>query len=70
MTFNQLLHTSAAQPLAHLFLNVGVLEDQGERSDVLPVHALAAPHFNGVFDALVDLFGGGLPNVGQRAVCK
>lgn len=49
---------------------MGVLEDQGERGDVLPVHALAAPHLDGVFDSLVDLLGGGLPNVGQRAVCK
>lgn len=60
----------AGPPLAHLFLDVSVLEDQGERGDVLPVHALAAPDLDGVFDALVDLLGGGLPNVGQRTVCE
>lgn len=60
----------ARQSPTHLFLDVGVLEDQGECSDVLPVHSLAAPHLDGMLDALVDLLGGGLPNVGQRAICK
>lgn len=47
-----------------------VLEHQGQWSDVLLVHALAASDLYGMFDAFVDLFGGGLPYVGQRAVCK
>lgn len=42
-----------------------VLEHQGQWSDVLPVHTITASNLNGMFDALVDLFGGGLPDVGQ-----
>lgn len=64
------LHNTATQSLTHLFFDVAVLEDEGEGGDVLPVHAIAAAHLNCVFDALVNLLGGGLPNVSQRAVCK
>lgn len=47
-----------------------VFEHQGQRGDVLPVHTVTAPDLYSVFDAFVDLLGGGLPYVGQRAVGK
>lgn len=61
---------TASEPAAHLVLDVCVFEHQGEWSDVLPVHAITASNLNGMFDAFVDLLGGGLPYVVQRAVCK
>lgn len=57
--------TKPACELAHLVLDMRVLEHQGQWSDVLPVHTITASNLNGMFDALVDLFGGGLPDVGQ-----
>lgn len=54
----------------YLVLYVCVLEHQRQRSDVLLVHALTAPNLDGMFDAFVNLLGGGLPYVGHRAVCK
>lgn len=55
---------------AHLFFDVSILEHQGEWGDVLPVHTIAALDLNGMFDAFVDLLGGGLPNVGQGTICE
>lgn len=61
----------ASDPVsAHLVLNVCVFEHQGQWSDVLPVHAVAAPYLNGMFDAFVDLLGGGMTYVGQWAIRK
>lgn len=54
----------------YLVLDVCVFEHQGQWSDVLPVHTLTASDLNGMFDAFVNLFGGGLPYVGKRAVRK
>lgn len=59
-----------APPPAYLVLDVCVFEHQRQRSDVLLVHTLAASNLDGVFDAFVDLLGGGLPYVGHRAVGK
>lgn len=50
---------------AHLVLDVYIFEHQGQRSDVFPVHTIAAPDLNGMSDAFVDLLGGGLPYVRQ-----
>ena len=55
---------------AYLVLYVCVFEHQGQRSDVLPVHPIAASDLDGVFDAFVNLLGGGMPYVGHRAVRK
>lgn len=54
----------------YLVLYVCVFEHQGQRSDVLPVHPIAASDLDGVFDAFVNLLGGGMPYVGHRAVRK
>lgn len=65
-TFRLLVPVTSTQFIpAYLLLDVRVLEDQRQRSDVLLVHALAASNLDGVLDAFVDLFGGGLPDVGQ-----
>lgn len=46
---------------AYLVLYVCVLEHQGQSSDVLLAHALTATNLDSVFDAFVNLSGGGLP---------
>ena len=55
---------------SYLILNVWILEHQGQRSDVLNVHALTAPNLYCMFDALVNLSRGRLPYAGQRAVSE
>lgn len=58
-------HSEPASIPPYLVLDVCVLEHQGQWSDVLHVHALAASNLNGMFDAFVNLLGGGMPYVGQ-----
>lgn len=59
-----------ASTSAYLVLYVCVFEHQGQRSDVLPVHPIAASDLDGVFDAFVNLLGSGMPYIGHRAVRK
>lgn len=56
---------TSSKPAHYLVLDVRVLEHQCHGGDVLLALAFTAAHLDGMLDALVNLFVGGLACVGQ-----